>query len=121
MPAPPRIERLPEPPELIADEKTISHGKALYHEHCYVCHGLGAEGGGVLPDQFARATEPKPRPIDSNSQPKSSEKLFRLRRLVGNQVMPDDLAGQMRIRRLIRYGRQIDRGAPDDGSEQRPD
>ena len=50
MPAPPRIERQPEPPEIIADDMTVSRGKTLYHEHCYVCHGLDAQGGGVLPD-----------------------------------------------------------------------
>ena len=50
MPAPPRIERQPEPPEIIADDMTVSRGKMLYHEHCYVCHGLDAQGGGVLPD-----------------------------------------------------------------------
>ncbi len=50
MPKPAHIDRLPEPPETKADPALVQHGKELYHDHCYVCHGLGAEGGGVLPD-----------------------------------------------------------------------
>lgn len=50
MPAPSRIERLPEPPVINADAAVIQRGKTLYHEYCYLCHGLGVEGGGVLPD-----------------------------------------------------------------------
>ncbi|HJP38580.1 MAG TPA: PQQ-dependent dehydrogenase, methanol/ethanol family [Gammaproteobacteria bacterium] len=50
LPQPARIKRLPEPPGIVAAAEIVQHGKTLYHQHCYVCHGLGAEGGGVLPD-----------------------------------------------------------------------
>jgi len=39
-----------DPPHSDADELTIAHGKKLYDTYCYVCHGVGVEGGGVLPD-----------------------------------------------------------------------
>ena len=48
---PPRRDLLePDPPHSEADEVTIAHGKKLYDTYCYVCHGLGTEGGGVFPD-----------------------------------------------------------------------
>jgi quinohemoprotein ethanol dehydrogenase len=36
-----------EPPALDAD---VARGERLFHEHCAVCHGASAVGGGVLPD-----------------------------------------------------------------------
>jgi len=38
------------PPLSNADAVTIEHGKKLYGTYCYVCHGLGVEGSGLLPD-----------------------------------------------------------------------
>jgi quinohemoprotein ethanol dehydrogenase len=50
LPAPARSVREINPPALVANAQTIAHGKKLYDSYCYVCHGLGAESGGVLPD-----------------------------------------------------------------------
>jgi quinohemoprotein ethanol dehydrogenase len=36
--------------ELNTDSLTIAKGEYEYYEHCGVCHGLDAIGGGVLPD-----------------------------------------------------------------------
>ncbi len=49
---PPRNEPavLPEPPELVADEKLIDEGRELYNGHCGMCHGPNAISGTVLPD-----------------------------------------------------------------------
>ena len=38
------------------DAGQVSHGKQLYAQYCYMCHGLGAMSGGVIPDlRFASA------------------------------------------------------------------
>ncbi len=50
LPPPGIIERVLDPPPVTADAQTVAEGKALYNQYCYVCHGLGLEGGGVLPD-----------------------------------------------------------------------
>ena len=49
---PPREKFLlePDPPPQDADLPTIARGKQLYDTYCFTCHGLGVEGGGVLPD-----------------------------------------------------------------------
>jgi len=36
--------------EMNSDALTIAQGEYEYYEHCAVCHGLDAIGGGVLPD-----------------------------------------------------------------------
>jgi quinohemoprotein ethanol dehydrogenase len=33
-----------------ADKEKVGRGKALYDQYCYMCHGLDAVSGGVLPD-----------------------------------------------------------------------
>lgn len=38
------------PPELEADEETVTLGKSIYHRHCVVCHGDAAVSGGGVPD-----------------------------------------------------------------------
>jgi quinohemoprotein ethanol dehydrogenase len=38
------------PPEQTASAQTIAQGRQLYLRYCMVCHGVGAVGGGVLPD-----------------------------------------------------------------------
>jgi PQQ-dependent dehydrogenase (methanol/ethanol family) len=41
------------PPELLAeaeDEVRVVRGKQLYQQYCYMCHGLEAMSGGVIPD-----------------------------------------------------------------------
>ena len=50
LPPPEKIERVLDPPPATADARTLAEGKGLYDQYCYVCHGLGLEGGGVLPD-----------------------------------------------------------------------
>ena len=40
----------PEPPAQTATDETITHGHALFHRFCHVCHGDGAIGSGVVPD-----------------------------------------------------------------------
>ena len=49
---PPRNDfvKLPEPPALKADEKTIAKGRELYNANCGMCHGPNAISGTVLPD-----------------------------------------------------------------------
>ena len=46
---PPTLE-MPYPPESNADEVTIANGEEKYHAYCFVCHGAGAVGGGVISD-----------------------------------------------------------------------
>ena len=46
---PPTLE-MPYPPESNADEVTIANGEEKYHAYCFVCHGVGAVGGGVISD-----------------------------------------------------------------------
>ena len=46
----PRVLRTPDPPPLRADAATVARGAALYNTHCFRCHGLGAQSGGLLPD-----------------------------------------------------------------------
>ena len=41
---------MPYPPESNADEVTIANGEEKYHAYCFVCHGVGAVGGGVISD-----------------------------------------------------------------------
>jgi quinohemoprotein ethanol dehydrogenase len=47
------------PPELLAeadDESAVTRGKHLYEQYCYMCHGIEAMSGGVIPDlRFAGA------------------------------------------------------------------
>jgi quinohemoprotein ethanol dehydrogenase len=47
------------PPELLAeadDETAVTRGKHLYEQYCYMCHGIEAMSGGVIPDlRFAGA------------------------------------------------------------------
>ena len=50
LPPPGKIERVLDPPPATADPQTVAQGKKLYDRYCYGCHGLGLEGGGVLPD-----------------------------------------------------------------------
>ncbi len=50
LPPPEKVERVLDPPPAVADAETVAAGKRLYDKYCYVCHGLGLEGGGVLPD-----------------------------------------------------------------------
>jgi len=50
LPAPARIRRELNPPDSTADARTIARGKHLYASYCFLCHGLGVESGGVLPD-----------------------------------------------------------------------
>ena len=42
--------RAPDPPPLRADAAAVKRGAALYHEHCFRCHGIGTKSGGLLPD-----------------------------------------------------------------------
>jgi mono/diheme cytochrome c family protein len=57
---PPLLQRIsvdPDPPPLVADPLQIEHGKKLYASYCQTCHGIGAEGNGILPDlRFADRT-----------------------------------------------------------------
>jgi quinohemoprotein ethanol dehydrogenase len=41
---------IPQPPRQTADARTIAAGLGAYNANCAVCHGLGAEGAGVIPD-----------------------------------------------------------------------
>jgi quinohemoprotein ethanol dehydrogenase len=41
---------MPYPPESDADQVTIANGEVKYHAHCFICHGAGAIGGGVISD-----------------------------------------------------------------------
>jgi quinohemoprotein ethanol dehydrogenase len=50
LPPPGKLERVLDPPPATADAETVALGKGLYDHYCYGCHGLGLEGGGVLPD-----------------------------------------------------------------------
>ncbi len=36
--------------ELASDQQVVAAGKHLYEQHCYMCHGLEAMAGGVIPD-----------------------------------------------------------------------
>lgn len=40
----------PRPPEVRATPGEVAQGEALYGQFCFMCHGLGAVTGGVLPD-----------------------------------------------------------------------
>ena len=50
LPAPQRRALVPDPPQTDANPPQIARGKKLYETFCYVCHGLGVEGNGLLPD-----------------------------------------------------------------------
>jgi PQQ-dependent dehydrogenase (methanol/ethanol family) len=50
LPRPERYVPASDPPPSGAGAAVIARGKELYETYCYVCHGLGVEGGGVLPD-----------------------------------------------------------------------
>jgi quinohemoprotein ethanol dehydrogenase len=39
------------------DPALVKRGQALYAQQCFMCHGFGAEGGGVLPDLRKSAPE----------------------------------------------------------------
>jgi len=41
---------LPSPPPVTADTATLAEGKALFAEHCGVCHGLSAISSNIIPD-----------------------------------------------------------------------
>jgi len=45
-----RTQRAPDPPPLRADAATVARGATLYNTHCFRCHGIGTESGGLLPD-----------------------------------------------------------------------
>jgi alcohol dehydrogenase (cytochrome c)/quinohemoprotein ethanol dehydrogenase len=47
---PARAELALQPPPMKASTTTITHGKAVFHRYCGVCHGDAAVSGGVLPD-----------------------------------------------------------------------
>ncbi len=47
--APPVLE-MPYPPESNANQVSIDNGEVKYHSYCFVCHGAGAVGGGVISD-----------------------------------------------------------------------
>jgi quinohemoprotein ethanol dehydrogenase len=55
--------RAPEPPAALAampssaSAEQVREGFVLFNQHCAVCHGIGAVGGGVLPD--LRTSEPR--------------------------------------------------------------
>lgn len=42
--------QFPAPPPQKANARTIQAGLAAYNGNCAVCHGIGAEGAGVIPD-----------------------------------------------------------------------
>ena len=46
----PRDQRVPRPPTVTASAEEIAHGKAVYHRHCFICHGLSARGSWIVPD-----------------------------------------------------------------------
>ncbi|MCK5903948.1 MAG: c-type cytochrome, partial [Gammaproteobacteria bacterium] len=46
----PPVLEMPYPPESNADQVSIDNGEAKYHSYCFVCHGAGAVGGGVISD-----------------------------------------------------------------------
>ncbi len=48
--AQPGPAREPTPLPVDASAAAVARGNALYHEWCATCHGIGAVGGGVLPD-----------------------------------------------------------------------
>lgn len=52
LPPLPAAPVLPAPPPLPAgtSEARLQAGKDLFHDHCMLCHGAGAVGGGTLPD-----------------------------------------------------------------------
>ncbi len=41
---------IPAPPEMAGTAEQIGAGRVAYHNYCAVCHGLGVQGGGVIPD-----------------------------------------------------------------------
>ena len=60
LPAARRIEQVVDvPAELLAeaeDAERVARGKQLYDQYCYMCHGVEAMSGGVIPDlRFASA------------------------------------------------------------------
>lgn len=44
------LKELPELQELTASDEQVQLGWQAYHAECAVCHGVGAVGGGVIPD-----------------------------------------------------------------------
>jgi PQQ-dependent dehydrogenase (methanol/ethanol family) len=46
----PKPARHVEAPPLEAPPATVARGRALYHEWCMFCHGIGTKSGGLLPD-----------------------------------------------------------------------
>ena len=46
----PRVLAVPDPPPLRADAATVERGATLYNRHCFRCHGIGTQSGGLLPD-----------------------------------------------------------------------
>ncbi len=46
----PPVLEMPYPPESDADQVSIDNGEVKYHSYCFVCHGAGAVGGGVISD-----------------------------------------------------------------------
>ena len=41
---------LPKPPALSADADTVAHGRSVYFDRCWSCHGNDAASGGITPD-----------------------------------------------------------------------
>jgi len=50
-PAPPRYQAVaPADPDYRPDPTLAAEGNVVYHRQCYVCHGVGAQAGGIAPD-----------------------------------------------------------------------
>lgn len=41
---------IPVPPEMTGTAEQVAAGRTKYHHNCAVCHGMGVQGGGVIPD-----------------------------------------------------------------------
>jgi mono/diheme cytochrome c family protein len=50
LPLPAPVERAVPPIDEPLDEALVKKGFSAYHGACVGCHGVGAEGGGVIPD-----------------------------------------------------------------------
>ncbi len=50
LPPKPGAAEIPAPPAPIGTDEDIRAGLGLYNDYCAACHGVGAVGGGVIPD-----------------------------------------------------------------------
>ncbi len=50
LPAIPEAQAMPKPPQETGDDESVRQGSALYSTHCLRCHGVAADGSGVVPD-----------------------------------------------------------------------